>query len=88
MKRKFKVVFTILVLLTATIPVLAYKRIVDYQRSVQELRERSAKLGIELRTLPWYIGGMGSVVVFLVVVTIDAWIVSSIIWFQERRQKD
>ena len=88
MKRKFKVVFTILLVLTAVIPVLAYKHNIDYQRHVQELREEYAKIGIDPDVFPWYIGGMGSLVVFLVVVTIDAWIVSSIIWFQERRQKD
>ena len=87
MKRKFTVVFTILLVLTAVIPVLAYKHNIDYQRHVQELREEYAKIGIEPDFLPWYIGGMGSLVVLLVVVTIDAWIVSSIICSQERHKK-
>ena len=87
MKRKFKVVFTIIVLLTAVIPVLAWKQNIDYQRHVQELREEYAEIGIDPDVSPWYAWGMGPLVVFLVVVTIDSFIISSIIWFQERRQK-
>jgi len=88
MKRKFTIVFTIIVLLTAVIPVLAYKQNIDYQRHVQEIREEYAKIGIDPDVSPWYAWGMGPLVAFLVAVTIDAWIVSSIIWFQERRQKN
>ena len=52
MKRKFKAVFTILLVLTAIIPVLAYKHNISYQRHVQELREEYAKIGLTLMFRP------------------------------------
>ena len=91
MKRKFKVVFTILLVLTAIIPVLAYKQNIDYPRYVQELKREYEDLGINpdiITPSPWCVWGMGGLVTVLVVVIIDAWIVSSIIWFQERRREN
>ena len=84
-----KVGFTILVLLTAITLALAYKHNIDYQRYVQETTKRYVDRGINPDILDlwgWRQWGIGGFVTLLGITTVALWIVSPIIWFQERHK--
>ena len=84
-----KVGFAILVLLTVITLASACKHNIDYLRYVQEIKREYTNLGINpdiLDPWPWPAWGMGPLVIFLGFVTIDSWIVSSIIWLARRKK--